>query len=106
VEITAEVKALYEQLLEELNKFGKIVVEEKKTSFHIKGSGAAFAGVHPRKAYFIINIVAAAAIKSPRIMEQEQVSAHRYHNRVKVEKAADIDKELLNWLKEAYLLTA
>jgi sorbitol-specific phosphotransferase system component IIBC len=106
VEITAEVKLLYEQLLKELNKFGKIVVEEKKASFHIKGSGAAFAGVHPRKTYFIINIVAAAAIKSPRIMEQEQVSAHRFHNRVKVEKAADIDKELLNWLKEAYLLTA
>ena len=106
MEITAEVKALYEQLLEELNKFGKIVVEEKKTSFHIKGSGAAFAGVHPRKAYFILNIVAAAPIKSPRIMEQEQVSAHRFHNRVKVEKPADIDKELLNWLKEAYLLTA
>jgi sorbitol-specific phosphotransferase system component IIBC len=106
MELTAEVKALYEQLLEELNKFGKIVVEEKKASFHIKGSGAAFAGVHPRKTYFIINIVAAAAIKNPRIMEQEQVSAHRFHNRVKVEKAADIDKELLNWLKEAYLLTA
>ena len=106
MEITAEVKALYEQLLEELNKFGKIVVEEKKTSFHIKGSGAAFAGVHPRKVYFILNIVAAAPIKSPRIMGREQVSAHRFHNRVKVEKPADIDKELLNWLKEAYLLTA
>jgi len=39
-------------------------------------------------------------------MEQAQVSAHRFHNRVKVEKPADIDKELLNWLKEAYLLTA
>ena len=106
MEITAEVKALYEQLLDELKKFGKIAVEEKKTSFHIKGSGAAFAGVHPRKKYFILNIVAAAPIKSPRIIEQEQVSAHRFHNRVKIEKPEDLDKELLNWLKEAYLLTA
>jgi sorbitol-specific phosphotransferase system component IIBC len=91
-------------LLGELKKFGEITVEEKKTSFHIKGSGAAFAGVHPRKAFFILNIVAAEPIKSFRIVEQEQVSAHRFHNRIKIEKAADIDKELLSWLKEAYLL--
>jgi Domain of unknown function (DUF5655) len=106
MELTTAVKALYEQLLNNMKIFGKIVVEEKKTSFHIKGSGAAFAGVHPRKTYFILNIVAAAPIKSPRIVEVEQVSAHRFHNRVKIEKPEDIDKELLNWLKEAYLLTA
>ena len=106
MELTTAVKALYEQLLNNMKIFGKIVVEEKKTSFHIKGSGAAFAGIHPRKAYFILNIVAAAPIKSPRIVEVEQVSVHRFHNRVKIEKPEDIDKELLNWLKEAYLLTA
>jgi hypothetical protein len=101
-----EVKILYRKLLEELQRFGAIIVKEKKTSFHIKGSGAAFAGVHPRKAYFILNIVSAAPIKSPRIVEQEQVSFHRFHNRVKIEKPEDIDKELLSWLKETYKLTA
>ena len=106
MELTPEVKILYRKLLEELQKFGAIIVEEKKTSFHIKGSGVAFAGVHPRKAYFILNIVSVAPIKSLRIVEQEQVSAHRFHNRVKIEKPEDIDKELLNWLKEAYKLTA
>jgi hypothetical protein len=106
MEITPEVSKLYQKLLGELKKFGEITVEEKKTSFHIKGSGAAFAGVHPRKAYLILNIVAAEPIKSPRIVEQEQVSAHRFHNRVKIEKAADIDQELVGWLKTAYMLTA
>jgi sorbitol-specific phosphotransferase system component IIBC len=106
MEITPEVNNLYQKLLGELNKFGEITIEEKKTSFHIKGSGAAFAGVHPRKGYFILNIVATEPIKSLRIVEQEQVSAHRFHNRVKIEKAADINKELLSWLKEAYMLTA
>lgn len=105
MELTPEVKELYKELLSELNKFGKIVIEEKKTSFHLK-SGSAFAGVHPRKKYFILNIVSSAPIKSSRIVEQEQVSKNRFHNRVKIEKAEDIDKELLNWLKEAYALTA
>ena len=106
MELTSEVKNLYQKLLAELQKFGAVIVEEKKTSFHIKGSGAAFAGVHPRKAYYILNIVSSAPIKSPRIVEQEQVSAHRFHNRVKIEKPEDIDKELLGWLKEAYTLMA
>ena len=52
-----EVKDLYQKLLAELQKFGAVIVEEKKTSFHLKGSGAAFTGVHPRKAHFIPNIV-------------------------------------------------
>ena len=104
MELTPEVNDLYRRLITELNKFGKITVEEKRTSFHIK-SCAAFAGVHPRKQYFILNIVSAAPIKSPRIVEQEQVSAHRFHNRVKIEKVEDINKELLGWLKEAYTLT-
>ena len=105
MELTPEVNDLYRRLISELNKFGKITVEEKKTSFHIK-SGAAFAGVHPRKQYFILNVVSAAPIKSARVVEQAQVSAHRFHNRVKIEKAEDINKELLGWLKEAHKLTA
>jgi hypothetical protein len=76
MELTPEVNDLYRRLITEVNKFGEITVEEKKTSFHIKG-GAAFAGVHPRKQYFILNIVSAAPIKSARVVEQEQVSAHR-----------------------------
>jgi Domain of unknown function (DUF5655) len=104
MELTPEVKDLYQRLIIELQKFGNITVEEKKTSFHIK-SGAAFAGVHPRKQYFILNIVSAAPIKSARVIEQEQVSAHRFHNRIRIEKLEDINKELLGWLKEAYTLT-
>jgi Domain of unknown function (DUF5655) len=105
MELTPEVKDLYQRLIIELQKFGNITMEEKKTSFHIK-SGAAFAGVHPRKQYFILNIVSAAPIKSARVIKQEQVSAHRFHNRVRIEKLEDINKELLGWLKEAYTLTA
>jgi hypothetical protein len=105
MELTPEVNDLYRRLITEVNKFGKITVEEKKTSFHVKSS-AAFAGIHPRKKYFVLNIVSAAPIKSDRIVEQEQVSAHRFHNRVKIEKKEDIDQELLGWLKEAYSLTA
>ena len=91
-------------MLSELQKLGsKVTVEEKKTSFHLLNR-TAFAGVHPRKNYFILNIVSAAPINSPLVVKRDQVSKSRFHNEVKIEKATDIDAELLEWLKEAYAL--
>ena len=105
MELTIEVKDLYQNLLKELERFGGIVVEEKKTSIHLKNR-AAFAGVHPRKNYFILNIVSSSPIQSSKIIKQEQVSKSRFHNEVKIETASDINKNLLTWLKEAYTLMA
>lgn len=88
-----------------MQQLGKFTVEEKKTSFHLTNR-AAFAGVHPRRNYLIVNIVSDYPIGSPRIIKQEQVSAHRFHNEVKIETDSDIDTELMDWLKNAYNLTA
>ena len=105
MELTPKVETLYQRLLDELRKFGKFVVEEKKTSFHLKNR-VAFAGVHPRRNYFILNIVSSTPINSPRIVRQEQVSSNRFHNELKIENQEDMDNELMVWLKVAYELTA
>ncbi len=99
------VKDLYNTLLAELKKFGNVVEDVKKTSIHLK-NGKAFAGIHPRKNYFILNIVSSSPIKSPRIIKTEQVSKNRFHNELRVEKPADINVELLGWLKTAHELMA
>ncbi|MFA9288621.1 MAG: DUF5655 domain-containing protein [Weeksellaceae bacterium] len=101
MEMTLEVKALYQQLLNDIDIFGNIIIEEKKTSIHLKNR-AAFAGVHPRKSYLILNIVSSEPIVSPRIMKTEQVSKSRFHNELKIEKAEDIDDELIKWLHKAF----
>ena len=105
MELTPEVKLLYTTLLNKLYEFGKVISEEKKTSIHLKNR-AAFAGVLPRKDCFFLNIVSSAPIKGPRIIKQEQVSKSRFHNEVRVEKLEDINRELLVWIKEAYILMA
>ncbi len=105
MELTPPVQALYSNLTDKLKEFGPFVIEEKKTSFHVVNR-AAFAGIHPRKDYFIVNIVSAEAIKNPRITKCEQVSKSRFHNELKIEKVEDIDSQLLTWLKEAYHLMA
>ena len=98
-----DVKEAYRQLIAELEKFGKVIEESKKTSIHLKNK-TGFAGIHPRKNYFILNIVSSSPIQSPRVIKQEQVSKSRFHNEVKIEKQDDIDSKLMKWLKNAYEL--
>lgn len=103
MEMAPVVRDLYKILLGEIKKFGEVIEEEKKTSIHLK-RGKGFAGVHPRKNYFILNIVSASPIHNKRITKSEQVSKNRFHNELRIEKPADINVEVLAWLKTAYNL--
>jgi uncharacterized protein DUF5655 len=85
-------------------KLGPFEVEEKKTSLHLT-HGRAFAGVHPRAAGIILNLVLDAPLKNARVHRCEQVSAHRYHVEFKLEDPAAVDAEIIGWMKKAYSLT-
>ncbi len=87
-----------------LNGFGQIIEEPKKTSIHLVNKSA-LAGVETRKSYLLLNIKADHKIDSPRIQRAEQVSANRFHHKVKIESLDDFDAELESWLKEAYLIS-
>jgi hypothetical protein len=47
-----------------------------------------------------------APVKSPRVHKSEQVSANRHHVEFKLEDPAEVDAQLIGWIKEAYALTA
>ena len=98
------VRTLYDRLLEILNGFGPIIEGSKKTSIHLVRKSA-LAGVETRKGYLLLNIKSDHKIDSPRIQRAEQVSASRYHHKVKIESLDDFDAELEGWLKEAYLIS-
>ena len=98
------VRAMYDHLLLALRKFGKVVEEPKKTSIHLVNV-TAFAGVQTRATYILLNIKADHKIDSPRIHKAEQVSARRFHHRVKISSLGEIDNELIGWLHEAYAMS-
>lgn len=100
-----DVRKIYDQLLKALRRFGPIIEEPKKTSIHLVNA-TALAGVATRKNYIILNIKSDRMLTSPRIHKTEQVSANRYHCEVKLMSPADIDTELIGWLKNAYTLSA
>jgi hypothetical protein len=99
-----DIRTLYDKLLGVLGSFGPIVEEPKKTSIHLVRKSA-LAGVETRKSYFLLNIKADRKIESPRFVKAEQVSANRFHHKLKIENMDDINEELKGWLKEAYLIS-
>ena len=98
------VKSIYNRIVKESRKFGKVVEEPKKTSIHLVNKSA-FAGVATRKSALILNIKSAAPIKDARIKKSEQVSASRFHQEVKLVSPEEVDPILINWLRDAYALS-
>jgi hypothetical protein len=98
------VRTLYDQLVSLLRRFGPIEEDPKKTSIHLNRKSA-LAGVETRKDGLLLNIKSNHQIKSPRIEKTEQVSAKRFHHKVRISSPNDFDEELKTWLKEAYLLS-
>ncbi|HKI55223.1 MAG TPA: DUF5655 domain-containing protein [Anaerolineales bacterium] len=99
------VRSIYDRILKEVKKFGKVFEEPKKTSIHLANKSA-FAGVVTRKTALILNIKSSAPIKHARITKSEQVSASRFHQEVKLISPDEVDPTLIGWLQEAYLLSS
>ena len=98
------VKALYDHLLSLVRTFGPVAEDPKKTSIHLNRKSA-LAGMETRKDCILLNIKSDHKINSPRIENVEQVSAGRFHHKVRISSPEDIDEDLKTWLKEAYLLS-
>lgn len=97
------VTEIYEKLIADLQKFGQLKIEPKKTSIHL-GNRFGFAGVYTRKDYINLEVHLNYKLKSDRVIKVEQASANRFHHTIKLTRSKDIDRELLSWLKEAYEL--
>jgi len=97
------VTLIYEQLIAELQHFGPIKIEPKKTSIHL-GNRFGFAGVYTRKDYINLEVHLNYRLTGRRVEKVEQASANRFHHTIKLKTINDIDGELLSWLKQAYEL--
>lgn len=98
-----QVRTVYVKVLSSLSKVGPVKAEAKKTSIHLVRE-TSFAGAHPKKAWLDLTIRSDRPIKSPRVRAQEQVSKNRWHQDVRLTSPADVDAEVVGWLKSAYAL--
>ena len=75
--------------------------DAKQTSIHLVRD-TAFAGVATRRSSLILTLKSATDLRNPRIQKREQTSANRWHLEVRLEKPADIDRQVTTWLRAAY----
>jgi hypothetical protein len=99
------VRQIYDSMLKAIREFGAVVEEPKKTSIHLVNSSA-LAGVATRKDSLILTVKSDRKLTSPRIHKSEQVSAGRFHHEVKLKSPADVDDQLIGWLRDAYRLSS
>lgn len=92
---------IYERLIDQLQKFGQLKIEPKKTSIHL-GNRFGFAGVYTRQTYINLEVHLNYKLTSKRVTKVEQASANRFHHTIRLTTEKEVDKELLNWLREAY----
>ena len=100
----AAVQKIYDRLLKSARRFGAVSEEPKKTSIHLMNQ-TAFAGIATRKSALMLTIKSDRKLSSPRIHKSEQTSANRFHHEVKLTSPAEVDAELVRWLKDAYALS-
>lgn len=99
------VPLIYKKLIREVQKFGVVKIDPKKTSIHLVHKSG-FAGVYTRKSNIQLEIHLNHKVKNKRIHKAEQTSTNRFHHHVQISSPTEIDEELLGWLKEAYELKA
>jgi len=97
------VRAIYDHLLKTLHTISPVEQDPRKTSIHINRKSA-LVGVETRKDYLLLTIKADQKIDNLRIEKFEQVSAHRFHHKVRITALKDNDAELKTWLNDAYRL--
>ncbi|HEX4960200.1 MAG TPA: DUF5655 domain-containing protein [Thermoanaerobaculia bacterium] len=98
------VREIYDRLLTAARRIGPVQEEPKKTSIHLVRSSA-FAGIEVRRDYLLLNLKSDSPIESPRVTKAEQLSARRYHQKVRLSSPEEVDPELQGWLAKAYELS-
>jgi uncharacterized protein DUF5655 len=97
------VRAIYGRILQAVSRLGPFTEDPKKTSIHLVRQ-TAFAGIATRKTALLLTLKAERDIRSPRVSGHEQASKNRWHLVVRLSDPAEVDAELLGWLREAYAL--
>ena len=96
---------VYSRLLKAVGRFGPVLEERGDRSVLLRSRGG-FLGVHPKRDGLDLQIVTDHVIRAARVGKVDRVSASRFHVHVRIVSAADIDAQLLGWLREAFDLMA
>jgi len=95
------IRQLYEALLGEVLKIGPMEVHVSRWNITLRHNST-FMAVVPDKSTLVITFIREEALDDFPVYQTHHYSKNRWSNHVKIESKEEIDRQLLNWLKEAY----
>jgi hypothetical protein len=94
---------IYRKIVDASSTLGPVEEDPKKTSIHLNRR-TAFAGVQTRKDALILTLKSNRYVKHRRVHKTEQTSANRWHFEVRLSDPAEVDEQILQWLRSSYEL--
>jgi len=97
-----ESKKLYGIFKKSLKKaVGKFKVDSPACCIHFVKDGVTFSGCYIMKNKIRVFFMLQRKIKNKRIYKSGMISSKRFNYLIDISKKQEIDKELMNWIKEA-----
>jgi len=101
----AGIRMIYDRLMQEVHRFGDISVNPVKSSIQVK-AGANFLSIRAKKDRVEIDFFLDREVTKSPISRTFRISAHRVLHSAVLESYEQVNKELVNWLRESYELVA
>ena len=95
------VKAVYEKILKETKKFGKVNVSPVQSSILLKNVST-FLGIKPRKDSVDIDFFLPEETNEFPIYKTFRYTKNKAVHCVRLESPKEVDKQLVNWMKISY----
>ncbi len=97
----ANVRKTYDRLIARLRRIGPLRIDAVKTSINLAGEFH-FGGVRIRKEYLRVGFLSDRMIEDSRIVHTERLGPAKFGHSVILRDPADVDGQLIAWLKRAY----
>ncbi len=99
----ANIWELYLNLISQIQEFGPMEIHIAKWNVTLR-SATTFMTVIPENKHLTITFIRDEALDDFPVYDSYHYSKNRWSNLVKIESLDEIDRQLLSWLREAYLL--
>lgn len=98
----SEIFPLFQLVRDEILKFGEVRIYPVKNAVMF-AVYSTFLAVKPHKKYLVLEFTSKQKHTEFPIEKSVRISKSRFFHIVKIDSHDNIDKQLINWLKEAYL---
>lgn len=100
-EMAPELRDVYRALVARLREFGPVRMDAVRASINLI-SKHHFGSISVRKDHLRLGFISGAPIQGPRILKSERLGARTFHHSLRLSSPADVDDQLLDWLRTAY----